>query len=258
MSLRKLFATGLFFCIGAPAQNWISLFDGKTMDHWVDPRQKTPPGDAWTIEDGCLKAQRRPVITEDLFSRQTFRDFELEFDWRISPGGNSGVKYRIQDHLFVPRAPGSKEKFEAQVERAFVNRTNQRLDKGQDYVVGFEYQITDDSANGDAKGNPKHTAGALYDMVAPSSAASRPVGEFNHSRIVLRGNHVEHWLNGVKVVDSALDAPPALEGIQKRWSVAPHVYDLLSKQPKKDCPISLQNHGDESWFRNIKIRNLSL
>src|SRR5437764_14494312 len=136
MSLRIVFTAGLLLSTIAPAQDssWIVLFDGKTMDHWVDTRQKTPPGDAWTIEDGCLKAQRRPRITEDLFSQQTFRDFELEFDWRISPAGNSGVKYRIQDHLFVPRAPGSKERFELQVERAYANRVTQRLDKGQHYV----------------------------------------------------------------------------------------------------------------------------
>jgi len=235
------------------SSGWILLFDGKTMNHWVDPRTKTPPGDGWTIEDGCLKAQAHPHITEDLFSDQTFRDFELVFDWKISPAGNSGVKYRIQDHLWVPRPPAAKEKFETQVERAFANRTTERPGKGQDYVVGFEYQMTDDSSNSDAKSNPKHTAGALYDMVAPSSEASRPVGEFNHSRIVVRGNHVEHWLNDVKVVDSSLDSPDALAGIQKRWAAAPHVYELLSKQPRKDCPISLQNHGNDAWFRNIKI-----
>src|SRR5438270_11261548 len=139
MSLRNLFAISICLSIRAAAQTepapnsltseearagWILLFDGKTMEHWVDPGKNTPPGDAWTIEDGCLKAQRRPRITEDRFSRQTFRDFELEFEWRISPGGNSGVKYRIQDHLFVPRTPGSQEKFEAQVERVYLNRTN--------------------------------------------------------------------------------------------------------------------------------------
>jgi Domain of Unknown Function (DUF1080) len=251
----------LVFCAAAGAasgaeDSWITLFDGKTMNHWVDPRQKTPPGDAWTIEDGCLKAQSKPRFTEDLFSDQTFRDFELEFEWRISQAGNSGVKYRIQDHVWVPRQPGVREKFEAQVERGLLNRIAARPEKGQDYVIGFEYQLTDDRANSDAKGNREHTAGALYDMVAPSSSPARPVGEFNLSRIVARGNHVEHWMNGVKVVDSSLDSPAALHGIETRWSVAPHVLDLLKTQPKKDCPISLQNHGDAAWFRNIRIRKL--
>lgn len=228
------------------------------MNGWDDPRLKTPPGDAWTVEDGCLKAHTNPRITEDLFTREAFHDFELVFDWRISPGGNSGVKYRIQDHLFVaPHARNAeRETFEQSVERSFQSPVHDRPAKGQDYVIGFEYQITDDTNNGDAKGNRKHTAGALYDMVAPSAQPARPVGEFNHSRIVLRGNHVEHWLNGVKVVDSTLDSPDALEGIQKRWGVAPHVYKLLAAQPKKDCPISLQNHDNEAWFRNIKIRRL--
>ncbi len=233
---------------------WVLLFDGKTMDNWVDPRQKTPPGDAWTIEDGCLKAQRRPRITEDLFSKETYRNFELQFDWRISPAGNSGVKYRIQDHVWIPREPGKK--FEAEVEDGLLNRIAQRPDRGQDYVIGLEYQITDDSSNSDATGNFKHTAGSLYGMFAPSSHPAKPVGEFNRSRIVLRGNHVEHWMNGVKVVDASLDDPAGLEGFEKRWSVAPHVLDLLTKQPKKDCPVSLQNHGDEAWFRNIKIKRL--
>ena len=238
---------------------WVLLFDGRTTNGWDDPRSKTPAGDAWSIEDGCLKAHGNPRITEDLFTIEKFRDFELVFDWRISPGGNSGVKYRIQDHVFI--APldrvGQRETFEYSVERSFQNPVHERPAKGQDYVVGFEYQITDDSKNGDAKGNRKHTAGALYDMVAPSAQPALPVGEFNHSRILVRGNHVEHWLNGVKVVDSALDSPDALEGIEKRWAVAPHVYKLLATQPKKDCPISLQNHDNEAWFRNIKIRRLA-
>lgn len=237
---------------------WILLFDGKTMAGWDDPRGKTPPGDAWSIDDGCLKAKAHPAITEDLFTNAAFRDFELAFQWRISPGGNSGLKYRIQDHWFVlPKPAGAPpERFEASVERSFLNRTAERRAKGQDYVIGFEYQMTDDSANGDSLSNNKHTAGALYDMAAPSAHATKPVGEFNQSRIVVRGKHVEHWMNGTQVVDAAMDSPGAMEGIATRWKAAPHVYELLAKQPKIDCNISLQNHGDEAWFRSIKIRRL--
>lgn len=235
---------------------WILLFDGKTMNGWDDPREKNPPGDAWTIDDGALKAQPRPHITEDLFSKQTFCDFELAWEWKIAPGGNSGVKYRIQDHLFVPR-PTPGETFEATVEKGFENRISTRPSRGQDYVIGFEYQITDDAANRDAKSNRTHTAGAVYDVVAPSSAVERPAGEWNQSRLVVRGNHVEHWLNGVKVVDTTLDSPEERAAVEKRWAVAPHVARLLIEQPKKDCRISLQNHGDACWFRSIKIRPLA-
>ena len=230
---------------------WTLLFDGRTMNGWDDPGAKTPAGDAWTIEDSCLRANAHPRIVEDLFTKASYTDFELGFDWRISPQGNSGLKYRIQDHLFVfPMRPG--ESFEQSVERSFLNRVSGRPARGQDYVIGFEYQILDSPAQID----PRQTTGALYEMVAPSGQPARPVGEFNHSRIVLRGNRVEHWLNGVKVVDTTLDSPEALRGIEKRWDVAPHVYGMLAKQPSKSCPISLQNHGDAAWFRNLKIRTM--
>lgn len=235
---------------------WILLFDGTTMNGWVDPSTHNPPGDAWTIEDGTLKTRSHPRFTEDLFTTRTFRDYELEWDWRISPRGNSGVKYRIQDHVWIlPPVPGKHERFENQVERSYENRLTTRPDKGQDYVVGFEYQMTD-TANPDAKSSDKHSTGALYDMVAPSQDATRPAGEWNHSRIVLKGEHVEHWLNGVKVVDTTLDSPDAMAGIHKRWANTPKVLQLLAKQPKKDTPISLQNHDDVAWFKNIKIRPL--
>jgi len=102
---------------------WVLLFDGRTVNGWDDPRLKTPPGNAWDIEEGCLKAKAHPRTTEDLFTEQEFGDFELMFDWRISPAGNSGVKYRIQDHPFI--APhvhnADQETFEPSVERCFRN-----------------------------------------------------------------------------------------------------------------------------------------
>lgn len=237
------------------ADGWKLLFDGKTWNHWVDPTAKRPRGDSFVIDDGCLKAVPHPAITEDLFSADDYTDFELEWDWKISPRGNSGVKYRIQDHLFT--APGHFSRFEDSVNTALEHPRGERQARGQDYVIGFEYQITDNATNPDALHNgPLHQAGALYDIFAPLKDATRPVGEFNHSRIVVKGDHVEHWLNGVKVVDGGLKDPAVAEAMAKRWGKGSPVYDLLVNQPRKSCPISLQNHGDAAWFKNIKIRVL--
>src|SRR5271154_1245147 len=108
---------------------WKLLFNGKDMTGWDDPRQKSPAGDAWTLEDGCLKAHAHPRITEDLFTKDTFGDFELVFEWRISQGGNSGVKYRIQDHVFLQS--GKIGRFEDLVNLSLRDRRTDRPAKGQ-------------------------------------------------------------------------------------------------------------------------------
>lgn len=236
------------------AAGWRLLFDGKSFANWEDPARRSPPGDSFVIEDGCLKAVAHPKIVEDLFSRQLFRNFELEWDWKISPGGNSGVKYRIQDHLIV--SPQKMARFEDQLNASFDPRLP-RTEKSDDYVVGFEYQLVDNSSNPDAtRGGKLHQAGALYDVVAPSEDATKPAGQFNHSRLVLRGDHVEHWMNGVKVVDASLKDPVVAAAMSKRWGADSPVTKLLVDQPRKDCPISLQNHNDAAWFKNIKIHPL--
>ncbi len=240
------------------AAGWKLLFDGKTFQNWADPTKKSPPGDAWSIEDNCLKANTRPKIREDLFSVDKFHNFELEFDWKISKAGNSGVKYRIQRALPVgPRSIYSDAKrFEETVLAELKNPHTTRQTMQEEYVVGFEYQVIDDAENKDAKSTNLHTAGALYDMVAPTNVVLKPVGEFNHSRIVLKDNHVEHWLNGTKVVDAMLNSEAVKKSVAKRWTAGSPMYHLLVDQPERKCPISLQNHNDAAWFRNIKIRPL--
>ena len=237
------------------AAGWRLLFDGKTYDGWEDPAKKSPPGNGFTIEDGCIKSLPHPNIDEDLFTLDTFRDFELEFDWKISPGGNSGVKYRIQDRVLLADAvPG--QKFEDRANASMKNRRTDRPAKGQEYVIGFEYQVLDNEKNPDARRGTNHQAGALYDMLPPLKDATKPVGEFNHSRLVVKGDKVEHWLNGVKVVDGSLNAPDVAKGTAARWGTDSQVYELLVKHSKKDCQISIQNHSSDAWFKNIKIRKL--
>ena len=238
------------YCGLAFSQQWHVLFDGKTYQGW-----EPPPGSSFAIEDGCLKANAKPQITEDLFTKEVYRDFDLEFDWKISPGGNSGVKYRIQDRVMLAAESGGR--FEDRVIAAMKNRRSDRPAKGQEYVIGFEYQITDNSKNTDAARNGAlHQAAALYDMFAASKDVTRAVGEFNRARIVVKGDHVEHWLNGTKVVDGSLKSPEVAGSTAKRWGEGSPVYDLLVNQPRQDGQISLQNHGDLAWFKNIRIRKL--
>jgi hypothetical protein len=236
------------------AAGWRLLFDGKSYANWEDPTKKSPPGDSFIIEDGCLKAVAHPKIVEDLFTKDLFADFELEWDWRISHAGNSGVKYRIQDHLFL--VDQKTPRFEDLVQLSFDPRLPRRA-SGQDYVIGFEYQMVDNSSNPDAtRGGALHQAGALYDVEAPSKDATKPAGEFNHSRLVVRGDRVEHWMNGEKVVDASLKSPQVAAAMAKRWGEGSHVAKLLVDQPRGRCPISLQNHDDAAWFKNVKVREL--
>jgi hypothetical protein len=236
-------------------EGWKLLFDGKTYNGWEDPTKKSPPGTSFVIEDGCLKSVPHAAFEEDLFTKDTYRDFELVFDWKISPGGNSGVKYRIQDRVtLIDEVKGVK--FEDRANASMKNRRTDRPAKGQEYVIGYEYQVLDNALNPDARRGANHQAGALYDMIAPAKDATLPIGEFNHSRLIVKGDHVEHWLNGVKVVDGTLNDPGVAAGTGKRWGADSPVYELLVKHPKKDCQISLQNHSSDAWFKNIKIRKL--
>src|SRR5437868_8237290 len=112
--MRMLLAIGIALGIVLPAgaadnqltsqekkEGWKLLFDGKTFKGWEDPAKKSPPGNSFVIEDGCLKSVPHARIEEDLFTKQTYTDFELVFDWKIAPAGNSGVKYRIQDRVML-------------------------------------------------------------------------------------------------------------------------------------------------------------
>jgi len=242
------------------AAGWQLLFDGSTFAGW---QTYSPPTDAWVIEDGTLKTVPGAKIRDDLVTEATFTDFEMVFEWRISEAGHSGVKYRVQDQAVLQRGRENPDlrTFEDRVADQLASRRGVRNEfdpkqGGEVYNIGFEYQLIDNERHPDALRGEDRTTGALYSIQGPTTDATRPPGEFNQSRIVVRGNRVEHWLNGVRVLEFDLKSPQVGEGLAGRWGAGSEVYRLLTEQPKRACPVVLQFHGDEVWFRNIKIRPL--
>jgi hypothetical protein len=198
---------------------WTQLFDGASTAGWRGIGADAFPSAGWEVSEGCLhrKAGERGG---DLVTTREFGDFELEFEWRVAPGANSGLKYRVRDE------PGLGAAF------------------------GPEYQVLDDGAHENGA-SPKTSAGALYDVAAALKSAPPLVGGFNRARIVARGARIEHWLNGERLVDVELGSTSWAAQIAD--SKFKGRTDFASPGPGR---IALQDHGDEVWFRNLRLREL--
>jgi hypothetical protein len=219
------------------AEGWILLFDGETLQGWQGLGRENIPASHWIIEDGAIKKvadkdvplqeDGQPLGGCDLMTIQTFENFELALEWKISPGGNSGIKYNVSEEMSTAHPPDNA-------------------------ALGFEYQILDDERHLDALLGKDRTAAALYDLIGPENKELKPVGEFNSARIVFRGNHGEHWLNGVKVLEYDLNTPEMDKRIEES-----KYRDIPDFAQKRNGHIVLQDHADAVWFRNIKIRILN-
>ena len=198
------------------AAGWRLLFDGKTTAGWRAYNADTMPS-GWQVVDGILTRVSRAA---DIITKDQFGDFELSLDWKLEPGGNSGLFYRAVEGLewIYHGAP--------------------------------EYALLDDARHSDGK-NPLTSAGSVHSVYAPPRGVVKPAGEWNTSRVVAKGTHVEHWLNGQKVVEyeqgSADWAARVAASKFKAWP-------MYGKAMKGH--IGLQEHGGRAEFRNIKIREL--
>jgi hypothetical protein len=191
-----------------------SLFDGRTLSGWRGFTSEAPPS-GWSVVDGTLA---RTGPGGDIVTVDEFGDFDLRLQWKISEGGNSGIIFRV------------------------VNVGSEVWESGP------EMQILDNARHADGK-SPLTSAGANYGLQAPVRDVTRPVGEWNDVRLVVAGAHVEHWLNGVKVVEYELWSP-AWESLVK----ASKFVTMPAYGRARRGRIALQNHGDPVWFRNITIR----
>jgi len=177
------------------------------------------PEGKWTCDDGVLHSIKGQRV--DLVTREEYEDFELELEWKVAYGANSGIMYGVSE-------AGTAT-----------------------YWSGPEMQINDDPHHPDGL-NPKTSAGGLYDLIAPARGDTlQPTGEYNRVRLVSRRGHIEHWQNGIKVVEYEW-ASPALQALIKttKFAEAP----LFMKSRKGH--LALQSEGDEVWFRHIRIRRL--
>lgn len=191
------------------------LFDGDTLDGWTTAGGE-PVAEGWVVEDGVLY---RKSGGGSIFTDRSYGDFDLRLEWKISPGGNSGVKYRVKEY-------GGR-------------------------LLGPEYQVLDDTEHADGN-HPKSSTAALYALIpAGEGKQLHPPGEWNRTRIVARGTKFEHWLNGQKVLE--------VDTTGDRWkeAVAESKFaDVEGFGQNERGRIMLQDHGDEVWYRNIEIRPL--
>jgi len=197
------------------ADGWRLLFDGKTTAGWRGFRQKTLPG-GWQAVNGTLTrvGQAGDIVTIDEFG-----DFDLMLEWSVPSNGNSGIHYRVSedDEVMWHQAP--------------------------------EYQIIDNAYKEPLK--PGQYTGANYDLHPPSRDVTKPIGAWNMTRLIVRGAHVEHWLNGVKVVEYDIASPDFKARVAaSKFKAWPQF------AASKSGHIALQNHGNEVWYRNLKIRPL--
>lgn len=241
--MRKILAI-LVALIAPPANaQWISLFDGKSFAGW-DKRN-----DLWAIEEGAITSVPGGARRGDLMTLEKFRDFELEFEWKVAKGANAGVKYRLQGTLdFLPGATGA----------TIAGGTIITLDippAKPVSVLGFEYQIIDDVDGGDSKRGDKWAAGALYEFVGAKKSKPAASGVWHKGRIVLRGMHVEHWLDGELVMQAELDAPGLVWS--KPGSFRAATTGPLLMHRHLETPLALQFHSSKVWYRNLRARRLN-
>jgi len=213
------------------AAEWISLFDGKTLNGWKR-YHADEIGPLWSVEDGAIKCDGQghgegsPEFGGSLITLETFGNFELELEWKISEGGNSGILYHVVEKSEYSHA----------------------------YVTGPEFQVRDDGPADDTLSTAKQMAGSNYDMyAAPSTKKLNPVGEWNTAKIVYKDGKVEHWLNGGKVVEFDESSEDFKERFnESKWSSGEYPH----WNTYKEGAIALQDHGAAVWYRNIRIRKL--
>jgi len=208
---------------GNGKSGWIQLFDGKTLNGWRGYNKPDTSTTRWKVEDGMLTIPQTGAGDtkgqQDIITKETFEQFDLRWEWRISQGGNSGVKYFVLED--------------------------------QPSAIGHEYQLIDDERHPDAKIGPHRQTAAFYDVMPAHDRPMTPAGEWSTSEVIVRGKHVEHIRKGKKVLEYELDSPALTAAIEKSK------FKGIERFGKpQNGHILVQDHGDQVWYRKIEIKSL--
>ena len=200
---------------------WTPLFDGKTLAGWRGYKKENASETRWKVENGMLTLPANDGKdtrgARDIITTGTYDNFDLRWEWKAAQGANSGVKYFVLED--------------------------------QSSAIGHEYQIIDDERHADAKIGPHRQTAALYDVFPAADRPMKPAGEWNTSEVRVHGLHVEHWLNGKKVLEYELNSPKLKDAIAKS-----KFKDIARFGTPQKGHILIQDHGDQVWYRKVEIR----
>lgn len=211
---------------GKSGKEWVVLFDGIATDAFRGYGIKDFPLGVWQVEDGVLMTNP-DTANRDLITKERYRDFELEYEWAVDTAANSGVFFHMQEDLSMESNNGNSP----------------------NWLDNFEIQILDDKYFNDTAAI--RSAGSLYDLITPVNKKLNTIGEFNKARLIHKDGLVEHWLNGVKVLEFEIDSPE-----MKKLLSESKFRDNPGYHSDKEGHIMFQHHGQKVYFKNIRIREL--
>ena len=211
----------------AQVQNdWIVIFDGTSTNALRGYGMEEFPEGIWYVENGALIANP-DTTNRDLITKERFKDFELEYEWAVDTAANSGVFFHMQEDLTMESGNGNSP----------------------NWLDNYEIQILDDENFYDTLA--VRSAGSLYDLIKPVDKELKPIGDYNKAKLIHNNGHVEHWLNGKKVIDFTMDSPEMKELLgQSKFKENPEFHS------DKEGHIMFQHHGQRVYFKNIRVRRL--
>jgi len=213
-----------FVPLGAQGDGFKPLFDGKTLNGWRGYKKPDTAGTFWKVDNGLVTLPATKAGdtrgNRDIITDATYDQFDLKWEWKISEGGNSGLKYFVLEDEAA--------------------------------AIGHEYQLIDDARHPDAKIGPHRQTAALYDVFPAADRPIKPAGEWNNSEVIVKGTHVEHWLNGKRVLQYELGSAELKTAIAKS-----KFKDIARFGTPVKGHILIQDHGDQVWYRNVRIKPLT-